>query len=68
MRERTTADENLDDARTAVNKAIQALAEIIIDECWGHDNYNSEFRTEIDLAFDELRRIKKCLGGVERIS
>lgn len=59
---RTTADEKLEEAREAVNKAVLALNEIVVLECWGHDEYDEKFRADIEAAFNRLRDIKRKLS------
>ena len=43
----TTADAKLDEARSLTQKALKALNEIIINECWGHDKFNEAFTKQI---------------------
>jgi hypothetical protein len=57
----TTADEKLKSARDHVEGAIAALSEIVVDQCWGHDDFNGEFAKQIEESFDLLRQIRKKL-------
>jgi hypothetical protein len=57
----TTADEHLESARDNVSSAIRHLSEIVIEECWGHDEFVDEYRARIEQAFDQLRAVKKVL-------
>lgn len=59
---RTDADEKLDEAAEAIDKAISALSAVVVDGCWGHDDYKSECRDTIEEVFDELRRLRRRLG------
>lgn len=61
MSVRTAADEKLDEARESVQTAISALGGIVIGEQWGHDEYNPEFRKQLNDAFDELRAVREKL-------
>ncbi len=54
MSVRTTADDKLAEAREAVQTALVALSDIIVDECHGHDEYKPEFRQQLGEAFQEL--------------
>ncbi len=41
----TSADESLESARYKISEAIKFLSEIIIDECWGSEDFSAS-RTE----------------------
>lgn len=58
---RTTADENLDTARAHINSAIKCLSDIVIDECYGHDEFNSEFRMTMGGSLHELLKLREKL-------
>lgn len=58
MSVRTTADEKLDAAREAVQTALVALSDIIVDECYGHDEYKPEFRQQLGEAFGALLAVR----------
>ena len=57
----TTADENLEKARENIRLAIQYLSSVLVEECWGHDEYSDEFLETLEGSFDQLRRIRKKL-------
>ena len=57
----TKADENLDKAREAVDIAILALSDIVVNECWGHDEFSEEFQENIEDSFSQLRAVKSRL-------
>lgn len=58
----TTADERLDSAASHIKDAIKDLSTIVIDECWGFDEYNSSYKDEIYDAMQKLIALKKQLG------
>lgn len=58
----TTADEKLHEARQHIADAIRSLSAIVIDECWGHDDFSKEYRNKIDTAFESLRQAKRDLA------
>ncbi len=58
---RTTADEKRDDAVEHVTKAIDALREIVIDECWGSRDFTGTYRKALEDAFDALRKVKQSI-------
>lgn len=59
MSVKTTADEELDNVRENIRAAIKSLSRIIVDECWGHDEFAPEFRESLDCAYIKLMEIKK---------
>lgn len=62
MSVRTTADEHLDSAAEHIRAAIKDLTEIVIEECWGHDEFTAEYQTTVSEVFDELRKLKGRLN------
>lgn len=58
---RTTADEQLDKAAEGVSNAISALGEIVINQCWGHEDYKSDYRETIKTALMDLISIRDRL-------
>jgi hypothetical protein len=61
MSVRTEADDQLDRTREHVLGAIMALNKILIEECWGHDEYNEAFRNDIQDANIKLLEVRKLL-------
>lgn len=59
----TTADEHLAHAREDVKAAIQSLSKILVDECWGHDEFTEKFNLKLELAFTKLRTVDKMLNN-----
>lgn len=59
---RTEADRHLELAKENINFAIKELSEILINECWGYDQWNNEYTEKINNTFDQLRKIKRDLG------
>jgi hypothetical protein len=57
----TRADECLDEAREHIRKAIKCLSEIVVDECWGHDEFRPEFSAAIETAFVQLTAVRTHL-------
>jgi hypothetical protein len=58
----TTADEKLREAREAVNLAISALSKIVVEECDGYDEYTEDFKMSIEVAFDDLRVVRRRIA------
>lgn len=63
MGTRTTADERIDDAREHVRLALDSLQDVVVGECWGHDDYAAEFQSNLLGAFHELLTIRARLKG-----
>ena len=57
----TMADEKVESAREHINEAIKDLSEILVNECPGHNDFSLAFIERMDIAFAELRKIKKML-------
>jgi len=57
----TTADMKITSAREHVAAAIKDLTEILIDECWGHDELSEEYKVILEKTFNHLRQIKREL-------
>ena len=47
MSVQTTADEKLDEAKQAIKIAIKNLNEILIDECWGYDEFKAGYKQKM---------------------
>lgn len=58
----TTADEELENTRESVRSAIKSLSRILVDECWGHEEFNPEFTFKLKAAFTQLMEIKKTIA------
>lgn len=59
---RTTADEKLDSASDHIKDAIRDLSAIVIEECWGHDEYSEEYKDTIHEVLQELLALKKKMN------
>lgn len=57
----TTADEKLFDAREHIQGAIESLSEIVVGQCWGHDDYNSDTRKKHREVLNELLELREKL-------
>ena len=57
----TSADEHRDAAVTNVGNAIQNLTEIVINECWGYDDYGSDYRDVLRKTLMDLIEIRDRL-------
>jgi len=57
----TKANACLDAARINVDDAIENLSAIVVDQCWGHDEFNKIMTAEIKRAFKELLDIRAGL-------
>ena len=53
----TTADEKLQSAKDHIEAAVKDVAEIVIDKCWGHDDFSPSYRKKINDFFDDLREL-----------
>jgi len=62
MSVRTAADERLDSAHQHIKEAIRDLSAIVIEECWGYDEYKEEYTEKIHEVLQELMTLKKKLN------
>ena len=62
MSVRTTADERLDQAAQSIKDAIFQLQDLVINECWGHDEFTEEAKARFTEIYIELSVLKKKLG------
>lgn len=58
----TTADERLNSAAEHVKAALSDLSDIVISECWGHDDFRADYRAGIETAFSNLMTVKTQLN------
>ena len=62
MSVRTTADEQLDLAKEDIQTALAHLSQIIVDRCWGWDEFTKEYREAIAQSLTDLIAIRDRLG------
>lgn len=62
MSVKTSADEHLDKVKENISSSIEELSQIVIHECWGHDQFNIEYREKLEEVFTQLRKIKRDLS------
>lgn len=55
---RTTADEKLDRASEYIKAAATDLSALVIDECWGCDDYKPDYEATIREALNTLIELK----------
>lgn len=61
MSVRTEADEKLDETRDHLNHAIESLSEIVVDRCWGWDQFNDEYQEKLQQTLNALLKIRQDL-------
>jgi hypothetical protein len=59
----TTADERLESAKDHLRAAGIDLAAIVIDECWGYDDYSPDYKIAIRQALNTVMELKGKLQG-----
>lgn len=52
---RTTADEALEKAQEHLRATYDHLHRIVIERCWGHDEYNDEYKAKINKLFMDVQ-------------
>lgn len=61
MSVRTTADERLDEAKKRIDEAYDALHDIVVEKCSGHDDFRDDFKRTLKEVFVSLQQIKFSL-------
>jgi len=54
----TTADGHRDQAKANIVEAINHLSAIVINQCWGHDEYNTEYQCVLKKTLLQLIDIR----------
>lgn len=57
----TTADEKLDIVKESVDCAILNISEMVINKCWGWENYTKEYQTNLRNVMNQLLDIRDNL-------
>lgn len=57
----TTADEKIKSAKGHIKDAIDDLKSVLVDECWGHDDFTPEYNEALTDSFTDLLRINTRL-------
>lgn len=59
----TTADEKLEEAKKAVQLAVENLSQIVVTrEVWGWDDYNASYTADLRDALNNLMQVRVLLG------
>lgn len=59
---RTTADDKAIEAYNAVDTALKALTEIVVDQCWGTSDLTDDFIQKIEKSHQTLIQVRKDLS------
>ena len=57
----TEADNQLNFAKEEIKNAIQSLSKIVVNECWGTDDYHPDYRKVMRNSLSELMDIREAL-------
>lgn len=58
----TTADERVNEAKEAINVAAKAISEVIIEDCYGSDEYTEDFKRTLRECMNNLLSLKMMLN------
>lgn len=61
MSVRTQADEKIDQAREHAHDALMALNAVVIEQCWGHDDFIPTRIQELEKAHQLAQRLRNVL-------
>lgn len=61
MGARTEADERLDSAKENIQKAIEDLGKIVVEQTPGYDDFNTTYRGTMADAFADMIKIRTRL-------
>lgn len=59
----TTADERLKAAKRSLQETIASLSDIVVQKCWGHDEYTPEYRQTLNETFRDLLEVQERIGS-----
>ena len=59
----TEADRQLETVKKSVENAIAALSKVVVEQCWGWDEYCKEARDTQAQIFYELLDIRNRMSG-----
>lgn len=62
MSVQTEADEKIDQASRQVQAALTSLNEVVVERCWGHENYTLEYKKKLARAHALLVEARDELG------
>ena len=57
----TTADEKRDDAKENIGSAIRNLSGIVIEECYGYEDFSDAYRLKLRKALHDLIEVRETL-------
>ena len=57
----TTADEKLSSVKEHLRLALEDLSEIVIQKCWGYDEFNRQYQRILHECFTELVNVRSRL-------
>jgi len=58
----TEADEKLDSAAEHLKAAYKDISEVVVDKCWGTDEYTSEYLETTEEVMITLLSLQRKLG------
>lgn len=58
MSVKSAAQENVESAVRDINSAITNLAKVVVDQCWGTDDFKDIFKADLKQSFHELIEIR----------
>jgi len=57
----TTADDRVEKAKEHIEEAVKELSEIIVDKCYGSDEFSVEYTSTLICTFNKLVRMRRDL-------
>jgi hypothetical protein len=57
----TAADDKRDEAREHVSSAVQLLSEIVVEKCWGYDDFTTEYQKTLRKSLNNLIEVREEL-------
>jgi hypothetical protein len=61
MAVQTSADDALDSAKSHVQMALECLSKIVVQRCWGANDFSAEYQQQIAAAFTTLMAVREGL-------
>jgi len=59
----TTADESMAEVNCAFDTVLQGLSRVVVEECWGYEDYNDDFKAVLRDVFRVMLEQRARLKG-----
>jgi hypothetical protein len=57
----TAADTHIASAKEHIRAALRELNEVVVMQCWGHDDFNDDYQADLKMAHKQLIDLRDLL-------